>query len=306
MRIMKIDDDKYLRMTLNERVQHFLLLSSFIILVITGFWLKYPEAWWVRWITVLIGENAFNARSLIHRIAAVAMVLTSVYHIIYLAASPRGRKLFLDFLPKRSDLTEFGNSMKYLFGNSAEKPGFGRFSYIEKMEYWAVVWGTVIMGATGFILWFKDYFFKYISNTGMEIATAIHFYEAILASLAILVWHFYFVFLNPDVYPVNKSWVRGYLTRHQMENEHPKWLEEIENMEITARGSENNDSETLSENTKPEVKKVLTEHNADAGKNKENENEIRNVKEDVKNETDDKPVTEINADEADRKKDENV
>jgi len=303
---MKSDNDKYIRMTLNERVQHFLLLSSFIILVITGFWLKYPEAWWVRWITILIGENAFNARSLIHRIAAVAMVVTSVYHIIYLAASPRGRKLFMDFLPKRSDLSEFGNSMKYLFGNSAEKPRFGRFSYIEKMEYWAVVWGTVIMGATGFILWFKDYFFKYISNTGMEIATAIHFYEAILASLAILVWHFYFVFLNPDVYPVNKAWVKGYLTRHQMEHEHPQWLEEIENKESVDGISENREPNIVSENTKPDKKEELTELKTKTDKNKKNELHVGEVKSDVKNVTDEKRITEINENEADKKKEDNV
>lgn len=306
MRKMKIDDDKYLRMTLNERVQHFLLLSSFIILVITGFWLKYPEAWWVRWITVLIGENAFNARSLIHRIAAVAMILTSVYHIIYLAASPRGRKLFIDFLPKRSDLTEFGNSMKYLFGNSAEKPRFGRFSYIEKMEYWAVVWGTVIMGATGFILWFKDYFFKYISNTGMEIASAIHFYEAILASLAILVWHFYFVFLNPDVYPVNKAWIRGYLTRQQLEHEHPKWLEEIENKGPVNLKPENNTSEALSEIMIIEPKDTKTETNKNKADNKKNEPETSEIKSEEDNEPERKPVIKNNDEVSDSKNEDNV
>ena len=84
------------------------------------------------------------------------------------------------------------------------------------------------MGATGFVLWFKDFFFKYIANTGMDIATAIHYYEAILASLAILVWHFYFVFLNPDVYPMNKAWMTGILTKEEMEKEHPLELEQIE------------------------------------------------------------------------------
>jgi hypothetical protein len=64
--------------------------------------------------------------------------------------------------------------------------------------------------------------------SGMYIATAIHFYEAILASLAILVWHFYFVFLNPDVFPMNKAWLTGYLTKEQMEHEHPLELEEVE------------------------------------------------------------------------------
>lgn len=222
------EEEKYLRMSRNERIQHFFLLSSFIVLVITGFWLKFPEAWWVKWIVYIIGENAFEARGIIHRVASIVLILVSVYHLFYLAFNKRGRKLFMDFLPVKKDITDFTGSMLYLINKRPDKPRFGRFSYIEKMEYWAVVWGTVIMGATGFVLWFKDFFFKYISNTGMDIATAIHYYEAILASLAILVWHFYFIFLNPDVYPMNKAWISGLLTKEEMEKEHPLELEKIE------------------------------------------------------------------------------
>jgi formate dehydrogenase gamma subunit len=221
-------EEKYLRMTKSERIQHFFLLFSFIILVITGFGLKFPEAWWVRWIVYFIGENAFEARGIVHRVASVILIAVSVYHLIYIFFNKRGKKLVKDFLPAKKDVADFKGSMMYLINKKEAKPKFGRFSYIEKMEYWAVVWGTVIMAITGFILWFKDFFFQYISNTGMDIASAIHYYEAILASLAILVWHFYFVFLNPDVYPMNKAWLTGYLTREEMEKEHPLELEEIE------------------------------------------------------------------------------
>ncbi len=219
---------KYLRMNKSERIQHFLLLSSFIILVFTGFALKFPESWWVRVFAATVGENAFEARGLVHRIAAVVMIVASVYHLAYILFTERGKKLVMDFLPKKSDLTEFKDSMLYLIGKNEAKPLFGRFSYIEKMEYWAVVWGTVIMGATGFVLWFKDFFFSIVGNVGMDIATAIHYYEAILATLAIVVWHFYFVFLNPDVRPMNKAWLSGYLTKEEMEKEHPLELAEIE------------------------------------------------------------------------------
>ena len=238
------EEELYLRMSKNERIQHFFLLSSFMILVLTGFWLKYPEAWWVRWIVYIIGENAFEARGIIHRVASIVLIAVSFYHLIYIAVYERGRKLVMDFLPRKQDITDFKDSMLYLSGKKEEKPKFGRFSYIEKMEYWAVVWGTVIMGLTGFILWFKDYLFKYISNTGMDIATAIHYYEAILASLAILVWHFYFIFLNPDVAPMNKAWLSGLLTKEEMENEHPLELEEIERSEsaLIHKASEEKDN----------------------------------------------------------------
>jgi formate dehydrogenase gamma subunit len=214
-------EDLYLRMNKSERIQHFLLLSSFIVLVVTGFALKFPEAWWVKILSAVIGEYAFEARGIVHRIASVIMILASLYHLYYVAFTERGKKLIKDFFPNLNDIKDFKNSMNYLLGRTSEHPLFGRFSYIEKMEYWAVVWGTVIMGATGFILWFKDFFFKSVGNVGMDIATAIHYYEAILASLAIVVWHFYFVFVNPDVRPMNKAWLSGYMTKDQMEKEHP-------------------------------------------------------------------------------------
>lgn len=221
-------EDKYLRMSANERVQHFLLLSSFIVLVITGFALKFPESFWVKGIAAIIGQNTFEARGIVHRVASVVLVIVSVYHLFYLLFTARGKQLLKDFLPKKQDITDFIQSMKYLFGKSETKPLFGRFSYIEKMEYWAVVWGTFIMGFTGVILWFENFFLKYVTNTGMDISAAIHYYEAILASLAIVVWHFYFIFLNPDVYPMNKAWIKGYLTKEEMEKEHPLELTELE------------------------------------------------------------------------------
>ena len=245
------DNVMYLRMSVNERIQHFLLLSSFITLILTGFGLKFPEAFWVKWIVWVIGENAFEARGVVHRIASIVMLAASVYHLYYILFVPRGKQLIRDFLPTKKDLFDFRDSMLYLIGMNEKKPRYGRFGYMEKMEYWAVVWGTVIMGATGFILWFENYFLKIVGTTGMDISTTIHYYEAILASLAILVWHFYFIFLNPDVAPMNKAWSKGYLTRHQMEHEHPLELEQID---AGLKANEAEETKTSSEETKPVVK----------------------------------------------------
>jgi len=225
-----MEDKKYLRMTKNERIQHFLLLSSFIILVITGFALKYPEAFWVKWIVAIIGKNTFELRGVIHRIAAVIMIVAAFYHLGYVTFTRRGRQLVKDLWFYKQDLTDLFSNLKYLVSNSAPVPKLGRFSYIEKAEYWAVVWGTVVMGATGFMLWFENTFLPIVGMGGLNIATAVHWYEAILASLAILVWHFYFIFLNPDVFPMNKAWVSGFLTEEQMKHEHPRELEEIEKL----------------------------------------------------------------------------
>ncbi|KXK55513.1 MAG: Formate dehydrogenase-like protein cytochrome b subunit [Chlorobi bacterium OLB5] len=278
-----LEDIKYLRMSFNERIQHFLLFSSFIVLILTGFGLKFPEAFWVKWIVFIIGENAFEARGIVHRIAAIVMIAASVYHVYYILFVPRGKQLLKDFLPRKQDLLDFKDSILYLIGKSDIKPKLGRFSYIEKMEYWAVVWGTVIMSATGFILWFENTFLKIVGTEGMEVSTVIHYYEAILASLAILVWHFYFIFVNPDVYPMNKAWIKGTLTKEQMEHEHPLELEEILKAELEEINKKNDITENEAELNNEEaasVKEAETdlkkEESAEIEANKPDLNENKN------------------------------
>ncbi|MDT8323961.1 MAG: cytochrome b/b6 domain-containing protein [Bacteroidota bacterium] len=216
----------HVRMTLNERLQHASLLVSFILLVITGFMLRFPDAWWVSWIRD-VSTHAFDARSLIHRIAGVVIIAASVYHIFYLAMTERGRQLFKDLLPRWKDATDAVGILKYNLGFSDEKPKFDRFSYIEKSEYWALVWGNIVMGATGIIMWFDEFFLGIFTKLGYDISRTIHYYEAWLATLAILVWHIYFVIFNPDVYPMNLAWIKGTITEEEMEDEHPLELERI-------------------------------------------------------------------------------
>lgn len=242
-------EQKYLRMTLNERIQHFLLLSSFIILVATGFALKYPEAVWVMWFRKLFGDYAFEIRGIVHRVAAVVMTADSIYHIFYVTFTKRGRKLITDLWFYKKDITDVFGTIKYYLGKAKSKPKYGRFSYIEKSEYWALVWGNIVMGATGVVLWFNNAFLPILSSFGMEVATAIHFYEAILASLAIVVWHFYFVIYNPEVYPLNKAFITGFLTREEMEHEHPLELEEMDKIESeNKKESEDNKVESKDKN----------------------------------------------------------
>lgn len=221
----------YLRMTVNERLQHGALMLSFTVLVVTGFMLRYPEAWWVVAIRNL-SDSIFDLRSLLHRTAGVVMIAASVYHIVYVTATQRGRELIRDLMPKLQDASDAIAVMKYNLGLSPEKPMFGRFSYIEKSEYWALVWGTIIMTVTGVIMWFDNTFMGLLTKLGWDVARTIHFYEAWLATLAIIVWHIYYVIFNPDVYPMNLAWLTGTLTEAEMAEEHPLELEEIRRKEI--------------------------------------------------------------------------
>jgi cytochrome b subunit of formate dehydrogenase len=220
----------YLRMTVHERLQHGTLVISFVLLVVTGFMLRYPDAWWVAGFRNL-WAGAFEFRSLIHRVAGVVLLVGGVWHVYYLAFTAPGRRLFLDLLPNWRDVTDPWGVLKYNLGLSPDKPQFGRFCYVEKSEYWALVWGTIIMGVTGFVLWFDNTSMGYLGKLGFDIARTIHFYEAILATLAILVWHIYFVVFNPAVYPMNLSWLTGRMSEEEMHEEHPLELRRLKEHE---------------------------------------------------------------------------
>jgi cytochrome b subunit of formate dehydrogenase len=216
----------YVRMTLNERLQHAALMISFTALVITGFMLRYPEAWWVVWIRNL-WSSAFEWRGLTHRVAGVAILVAGAWHVAYLAFTKPGRSLLMDLLPRWRDVTDPFKVLRYNLGLSKKKPEFPRFSYIEKAEYWALVWGTMLMAITGLILWFENTSMGLVTKLGFDISRTIHFYEAILATLAIFVWHFYFVLFNPDIYPMSLTWLTGFVSENEMREHHPLELERL-------------------------------------------------------------------------------
>jgi cytochrome b subunit of formate dehydrogenase len=216
----------YVRMSFSERIQHASLLTSFITLVLTGFALRYPEAWWVAPFRS-ISPWAFELRGIFHRLAAVVLVSASLYHIYYLMFVPRGKQLLRDLLPRRKDIDDAFAVLRYNLGFSKEKPLFGRFSYIEKSEYWALIWGTFVMGVTGVILWADNVFLGILTKLWWDVARTVHYYEAWLATLSIIVWHFYFVIFNPDTYPINLAFWKGTLTEEEMEEEHPLELEKL-------------------------------------------------------------------------------
>ena len=195
------------RMSKALRWQHGVVMVSFIVLVYTGFALKYPEGWWA--VPLLSWETQLGLRGILHRAAAVALMSSLLWHVIQLAISPVLRAKLRGLLFKRKDLNDFFRLQLYNLGLNQIKPHFGKFSYIEKLEYWAFMWGMVLMSVTGLILWFENFALSFLPKWVSDIATAIHFYEAVLATLAILVWHFYWVIFDPEVYPMDASWWHG-------------------------------------------------------------------------------------------------
>jgi len=215
-------------MRTNELLQHTFSMFSFTALTITGFSLKYDQFWLTKF---LFGyEGGFEIRRQIHRIAAILFMVTIVWHGLYLIFSKRGKQFLLDMMPAIKDFKQFYQRIFYYLGiKKYGHPRFGRFSYVEKAEYWAIVWGAAIMVLSGLLLWFDNYFMTVLPRSIMQIALVVHYMEAWLAMLAILVWHLYSTIFSPDVYPMNPSWLTGKMPEEMYALEHPEDLEKVKN-----------------------------------------------------------------------------
>ena len=206
------------RFTKNELIQHTLLLSSFILLAITGFVLKFPES--------IVGDLMYSlgltelVRQWIHRISALIMIGLSVYHLVYLIFTSRGRDVLFGIFPNFSDLGQMKDTMLYYMRLSKKHPEYDNYNYIEKMEYWALIWGTVIMGITGMVLWFPTIVGNWAPVWFIKVSEIVHFYEAILATLAIVVWHWFFVIFHPKEYPISFTAINGKMSVSHYKEEH--------------------------------------------------------------------------------------
>jgi cytochrome b subunit of formate dehydrogenase len=212
------------RMNLQEVWQHTFLMISFTTLAVSGFALRFSETWIGKIFYAF--DGGYEIRGLVHRVAAVIFIITIIWHIVFIVFSKRGQGFFSDMLPKWLDVKQLWERMLYYIGRREDLPKFARFSYIEKLEYWALIWGTIVMIITGLLLWFDNYFIQFLPKGFLDVALVIHYWEAWLATLAILVWHLYSTIYDPDVYPMNTAWLTGTMTEEQYAHEHPLHLEE--------------------------------------------------------------------------------
>lgn len=218
---MSENTQRYLRFLVSDRVLHLLLLVSFTMLAITGLVQKYADLGIS--VAVIRALGGIEQTRVIHHTFAVILILTSIAHAVQVGYRVYVQRKSMSMLPTLGDVTDFFAAVKYNLGLSRQKPRFPRFNFIEKIEYWAVVWGTVLMTLTGYVLWNPVLVTQYLPGEIVPAAKIAHGMEAVLAVLSILIWHAYYV----HVKVFNKSMFTGYLTEEQMEEEHPQEIERI-------------------------------------------------------------------------------
>ena len=221
--------EQFKRFSISDRLEHWMLTASFFVLAVTGLVQQHID-WPLYGAIIRILGGIENVR-VVHHVAAAVLMFETIYHVGVL-----GYKFFVlrtrpTILPGKPDAVNAIQAVRYGVGLSKDRPQEGRFSFAEKMEYWAVVWGTVIMGITGFMLWNPIATTRFLSGAFVPAAKAAHGKEALLAVLAIILWHLYHVHIRH----LNLSMLKGTLSREEMEDEHPQELADIQAGRIDPR-----------------------------------------------------------------------
>jgi cytochrome b subunit of formate dehydrogenase len=212
----------YLRFPVTQRIEHVLLILSFGALGFTGLIQRYAGNQVAEALIALLG--GIELVRIIHRIAAILLAAQSIYHVLSLIHKVFVQRVELTMLPGLKDVVDAIDVVRHNLGLTKEHPRLPRYNFAEKAEYWAMIWGTIVMGLTGFMLWNPIVTTRLLPGETIPAAKAAHSAEALLAVLAILVWHFY----NVHIKFFNKAMFTGKMSRHQMEEEHGAELEQIE------------------------------------------------------------------------------
>jgi len=213
------------RFTLNERLQHALLMGSTLVLLITGFSLlfhDYPIGRWLLWL-----EGGVRGRGLIHRWAAVVLIGVCGYHYLYILFTERGHAQFIYLRPRWQDVRDFVQVMCLNLGRPAERPAFDRFDYRQKFQYYAFFIASVTMVLSGLALWFATEAMALMPKWVFDLLAVLHGRESVVIFLLLFVWHIYDVHLRPEVFPMDWSWITGRISLTDLRARHPLEYERL-------------------------------------------------------------------------------
>lgn len=223
---------QFVRFTRLNRTLHVLMIVSFISLAVTGMTLKFSYTSWASTLSRMLG--GYEAAGSIHRFAAVIMIGVFFTHLIDLVRLKRKESkswkslIFGEdsMLPNKQDYLDFVGSIKWFLG-LGDRPQYGRWTYWEKFDYFAVFWGVAVIGSTGFMLWFPEIFTLLIPGWMINVATIIHSDEALLATGFIFTVHFFNTHLRPEKFPMDMVVFTGYMPVEELKHDKPKEFEQL-------------------------------------------------------------------------------
>jgi len=217
-----------------QRVEHFVTMTVFTLLCLTGMPQKFHGSGWAHTLVDLFG--GIDATRALHRACGILLALSTVFHFAGAIQTVAGRKTRLSMVPTRQDFLDAIGTLRYYLGVAAKAPPFDRYDYRMKFEYWGLVAGNVIMVATGFVLYFPVVVARLMPGQLIPAAKVAHSNEGLMALLVITIWHIYNAHLNPDVFPFDTSIFTGKISRERMLHEHPLELARMEGKSLAELG----------------------------------------------------------------------
>lgn len=215
----------YRRFSPAERLGHVAMMLSFVGLALTGLPLLYSDKPWASTLSHLLG--GLESARVIHRVCAFVMIVLFVGHVVVIFAKAIARgdlKRILwgpdSMVPQPVDILNIGQNLKWFVG-LGPRPHFGRWTYWEKFDYWAVFWGMFIIGGSGLLLWFPVFFAKILPGWMFNIAALVHGEEALLAVGFIFTIHFFNGHLRPEKFPMDTVIFTGRIPEHELKEERP-------------------------------------------------------------------------------------
>lgn len=234
----------FFRFTIHQRIQHVILASLVLILVMTGMPLKFHDAFWAQPVYRILG--GIHVAPLVHRVAGVCMIIFFIYHIVYMTHMIYRRyqaglggenrlsmlallKFFLNLplIPSMRDLKEIIELVKYYLFMTDTRPRGGKWTWKDKFDYWAPFWGIPVLGLTGLMMWGQEHATKFLPGEILNYALIAHSDEALLAALFLLIWHMYNVHFSATVFPMGSAFLTGYLSERIMVEEHYDYYMEL-------------------------------------------------------------------------------
>ncbi len=211
--------DYFIRFSITQRIEHAVLMITFIVLAVTGLAQRYYNTGGAEWLILTLGGIEYTR--LIHRAFAVVFSLSALYHFSYVAYSYFVRHRNLTMLPTIKDFRDVVSVLSYAFGFTDRSPQFGRFDYRQKFEYWGLIFGSLVIIVSGYIIAFPVAFTRFLPGQVVAAAVEFHGFEATLAVLTIVIWHLYDVIFRPGIFPADTSIFTGKISRERMLEEHP-------------------------------------------------------------------------------------
>ena len=222
----------YRRFTTRQRGTHLTMMLSFFTLALTGMALKFSYMPWALGMARVLG--GFHTMGVLHRIGALVLVGVFIAHFWSVYTYKREQNLSWwelithpdSMMFNLNDLREIRQSFRWFLGRG-ERPRYGRYTYWEKFDYFAVVWGVAIIGSTGLVLWFPEVMTYILPGWSVNVATIIHSDEALLAVAFIFTVHFFNTHFRPDKFPMDPVIFTGRVPLEELKYDKPREYEEM-------------------------------------------------------------------------------